>query len=87
MSLQVSKLIANVQAKDGGADIPGHVIATAMALLAGIIVLAIGLLRLGWLVEFISVSFLSSTRRLPPSLTKLSRSGSRCRRVHDWIRT
>ncbi|GAA5836271.1 hypothetical protein JCM3766R1_003473 [Sporobolomyces carnicolor] len=55
MSLQVSKLIANVQAKDGGADIPGYIIATAMALLAGIIVLAIGLLRLGWLVEFISV--------------------------------
>ncbi|GAA5892716.1 SLC26/SulP family anion transporter [Sporobolomyces salmoneus] len=55
MSLQVSKLIANVQGKEGGADIPGHVIATAMALLAGIIVLAVGLLRLGWLVEFISV--------------------------------
>ena len=55
MSLQVSKLIQNVQSKEGGADIPGHVIATAMALLAGIIVLAIGLLRLGWLVEFISV--------------------------------
>ncbi|GAA6058887.1 hypothetical protein JCM10212_002831 [Sporobolomyces blumeae] len=55
MSLQVSKVIANVQSKAGGADIPGHVIATAMALIAGIIVLGIGLLRLGWIVEFISV--------------------------------
>ena len=70
MSLQVSKLIANVQAKDGGADIPGYIIATAMALLAGIIVLAIGLLRLGWLVEFISVSGL--TRKRSPSRRALT---------------
>ncbi|GAA5959499.1 hypothetical protein JCM21900_004521 [Sporobolomyces salmonicolor] len=54
MSLQVSKVIANVQAKEGGHDIPGHVIATALALICGIIVFGIGLFRLGFVVEFIS---------------------------------
>ncbi|CEQ42580.1 SPOSA6832_04407, partial [Sporobolomyces salmonicolor] len=54
MSLQVSKVIANVQAKEGGHDIPGHVIATALALICGIIVFGIGLFRLGFIVEFIS---------------------------------
>ncbi|GAA5880469.1 hypothetical protein JCM1840_003547 [Sporobolomyces johnsonii] len=54
MSLQVSKVIANVQAKEGGADIPGHVIATALALICGIVVFGIGLFRLGFIVEFIS---------------------------------
>ncbi|GAA6031134.1 hypothetical protein JCM8097_004020 [Rhodosporidiobolus ruineniae] len=54
MSLQVSKVITHVQNQPGGADIPGHIIATVLALLCGIIVLGIGLLRLGFIVEFIS---------------------------------
>ncbi|KPV77501.1 uncharacterized protein RHOBADRAFT_24017 [Rhodotorula graminis WP1] len=54
MSLEVSKVIKHVQEQPGGADIPGNVIATALALICGAIVLVIGLLRLGWIVEFIS---------------------------------
>ncbi|GAA5907074.1 hypothetical protein JCM6882_005162 [Rhodosporidiobolus microsporus] len=54
MSLQVSKVIQHVQDQPGGADIPGYIIGTVLALLCGIIVLGIGLLRLGWIVEFIS---------------------------------
>jgi sodium-independent sulfate anion transporter 11 len=48
MSLQVSKVIAHVQDQPGGADIPGYIIGTVLALLCGIIVLGIGLLRLGY---------------------------------------
>jgi len=51
MSLEVSKVIKHVQEQPGGADIPGNVIATALALICGAIVLVIGLLRLGWIVE------------------------------------
>ncbi|GAA5855608.1 hypothetical protein JCM8547_001614 [Rhodosporidiobolus lusitaniae] len=54
MSLQVSKVIQHVQDQPGGVDIPGYIIGTVLALLCGIIVLGIGLLRLGWIVEFIS---------------------------------
>ncbi|GAA5823562.1 hypothetical protein JCM11251_000681 [Rhodosporidiobolus azoricus] len=54
MSLQVSKVIEHVHKQEGGADIPGYIIGTVLALLCGIIVLGIGLLRLGWIVEFIS---------------------------------
>ncbi|ORY91614.1 putative sulfate permease [Leucosporidium creatinivorum] len=53
MSLEVSKVIAHVQQAEGGADIPSVLIASALALICGCIVLGIGLLRLGWLVEFI----------------------------------
>ncbi|GJN89717.1 hypothetical protein Rhopal_002704-T1 [Rhodotorula paludigena] len=54
MSLEVSKVIKHVHETEGGADIPANVIATALALICGLIVLGIGLLRLGWIVEFIS---------------------------------
>lgn len=53
MSLEVAKVIAHVQGKPGGEAFTGPVIATALAFITGFIVLAIGLLRLGWLVEFI----------------------------------
>ncbi|KAL8286568.1 hypothetical protein RQP46_004585 [Phenoliferia psychrophenolica] len=53
MSLEVSKVIAHVQSQEGGMAYSGPVIATALAFICGVIVLAIGLLRLGWLVEFI----------------------------------
>ncbi|GAA5970486.1 hypothetical protein JCM11641_007324 [Rhodosporidiobolus odoratus] len=52
MSLQVSKVIQHVQDQDP--SIPGYIIGTVLALLCGIIVLGIGMLRLGWIVEFIS---------------------------------
>lgn len=53
MSLEVSKVIASVQSQPGGDIYSGPVIATALAFITGFIVLAIGLLRVGWLVEFI----------------------------------
>lgn len=53
MSLEVAKVIASVQAKPGGELYTAPVIATSLAFITGFIVLAIGLLRLGWLVEFI----------------------------------
>ncbi|KAM0754884.1 sulfate permease [Meredithblackwellia eburnea MCA 4105] len=53
LSLQVSKVIAEVRSQPGGEIYTGPVIATALAFFTGIIVLVIGLLRLGWLVEFI----------------------------------
>ncbi|KAM0748675.1 sulfate permease [Meredithblackwellia eburnea MCA 4105] len=53
MSLEVSKVIAHVQAQPGGAAYTAPIIATALAFICGFIVLGIGLLRLGWIVEFI----------------------------------
>ena len=53
MSLQTGKVIAAVQATAGGDMYTAPVIATALAFMCGFIVLAIGLLRLGFIVEFI----------------------------------
>lgn len=52
MSLQTANVIARVQKSHPGEWAP-EVIATALAFICGFIVLGIGLLRLGWLVEFI----------------------------------
>lgn len=41
-------------------DVPGHVIASALAILAGAIVLFIGLIRFGWIVDVISLTALSA---------------------------
>ncbi|KAK4129311.1 sulfate permease [Parathielavia appendiculata] len=41
-------------------DVPGHVIASALAILAGAIVLFIGLARCGWIVDVISLTALSA---------------------------
>ncbi|GAA5986932.1 hypothetical protein JCM10908_000960 [Rhodotorula pacifica] len=54
MSLQVSKVIKHVQDKPGGDQYPAHIIATTLALICGCAVIGMGLLRLGFLVEFIS---------------------------------
>ncbi|KAI5476103.1 sulfate permease [Pseudohyphozyma bogoriensis] len=53
MSLEVSKVIAAVQAKPGGAEYTAPIIATCLAFITGFIALAIGLFRLGWIIEFI----------------------------------
>lgn len=55
MSLLVSKVIADVQSRDTDGTYAAPVIATALAFITGFIVLGIGLLRLGWIVEFIPV--------------------------------
>lgn len=47
-------------AADSDPSIPGYVIASALALLAGGIVCGIGLLRLGWLVNFISLTSIAA---------------------------
>ncbi|KAF9562173.1 sulfate permease [Agrocybe pediades] len=52
MSLTVSQVIKHVQARDPG-QWDGATIASTLAFIAGFIVLGIGLLRLGWLIEFI----------------------------------
>ncbi|KAG6813355.1 hypothetical protein H0H92_011903 [Tricholoma furcatifolium] len=52
MSLTVSQVIGHVQAAHPN-EWSGPTIATALAFITGFIVLGIGLLRLGWLVEFI----------------------------------
>ncbi|GAA6058666.1 hypothetical protein JCM10212_004077 [Sporobolomyces blumeae] len=53
MSLEVARVIAHVQGSEGGDVFSAPEIATALAFLCGLIVLGIGLLRLGWLIEFI----------------------------------
>ena len=37
-------------------QIPGHVVASALAVVAGGIVCFIGLIRMGWIVEFITLA-------------------------------
>ena len=52
MSLTVAQIIRHVN--DSHPDVwEGHVIATALSFICGFIVLGVGLLRLGWIVEFI----------------------------------
>lgn len=58
MSLQTHNVIQNVTEKLGD-KYPPHVIASALAFIAGVITLAIGILRLGWIVEFIPVPAVS----------------------------
>ncbi|GAA5946684.1 hypothetical protein JCM3765_000348 [Sporobolomyces pararoseus] len=53
MSLEVSRVIRHVQSADGGDVYSAPEIAIALAFLCGLIVLGIGLLRVGWIIEFI----------------------------------
>ena len=41
-------------------DIPGHVVASALAIIAGSIICFIGLVRCGWIVDFISLAAISA---------------------------
>lgn len=52
MSLTVAEVIKHVKANHGDRW-PNTDIATALALICGFITLGMGLLRIGWLVEFI----------------------------------
>jgi len=58
MSLTVASIIKHVQHSHPN-QWAGPVIASAVALITGFIVLAIGLLRLGWLIEFIPLPAVS----------------------------
>lgn len=56
MSLETAKVIARVMEKYPDGEIEASTIATTLALLCGIISLGVGLLRLGFLVELISLN-------------------------------
>ena len=58
----MSKITGDVVNKvhDTHPDIPGHVVASALAIIAGAIICFIGLIRCGWFVEFISLAAISA---------------------------
>ncbi|KAF2217983.1 hypothetical protein CERZMDRAFT_64073 [Cercospora zeae-maydis SCOH1-5] len=58
MSTIVGNIVISVAKKDP--SIPGHVVASALAVVVGAIVTFLGLARLGWLVEFISLASISA---------------------------
>nr|OQO17253.1 hypothetical protein B0A51_14696 [Rachicladosporium sp. CCFEE 5018] len=58
MSTIVGNIVLSAQAKDP--SVPGHVIASALSVLVGSIVTGLGLLRFGWLVDFISLTSISA---------------------------
>ncbi|KAM3419956.1 hypothetical protein BST61_g3272 [Cercospora zeina] len=58
MSTIVGNIVISVSKKDP--SIPGHVVASALAVIVGAIVTFLGLARLGWLVEFISLASISA---------------------------
>ncbi|KOS20798.1 Sulfate permease 2 [Escovopsis weberi] len=59
LSTVVGSVVLDIQAATGGQYSP-DVIATAFAVITGAIVLGMGLLRLGWLVDLISITSLSA---------------------------
>lgn len=58
MSLIVGNVVLGV--RDTNPDIPPHVVASALAIICGAIIVFIGLIRLGWIVEWISLAALSA---------------------------
>jgi sodium-independent sulfate anion transporter 11 len=58
----LSTVTGNVVAKSAKTlpNVPGHVIASALAVIAGSIVTFLGLTRLGWIVEFISLTAIAA---------------------------
>ena len=61
MSQLTGKLVLELAAVGGElAGVPGHVIASALALLAGVIICFIGLIRCGWIVDLIPLVSLSA---------------------------
>lgn len=58
LSTVVGTVVADVNAS--GNDYPPNVIATAFAVITGSIVLALGIFRLGWIVDLISITSLSA---------------------------
>lgn len=58
----MSTLVGNVvnELKDSHPEYPAHVVASALSLIAGCIITAIGLFRCGWIVDLISLTSLSA---------------------------
>lgn len=60
LSTVVGSVVEDVASSPDTKDIPPHVIASALSIIAGCIVLGIGLLRCGWIVDLISITSLSA---------------------------
>ncbi|KND90233.1 Sulfate permease 2 [Tolypocladium ophioglossoides CBS 100239] len=60
LSTVVGSVVEDITSSPSGRDIPAHVIASALSVIAGCIVLGIGLLRCGWIVDLISITSLSA---------------------------
>lgn len=60
LSTVVGSVVEDVISSPEGKDIPANVIASALSIIAGCIVLGIGLLRCGWIVDLISITSLSA---------------------------
>ncbi|KAF9770727.1 hypothetical protein IL306_011669 [Fusarium sp. DS 682] len=58
----LSTVVGNVvqDVRDSGQNIPSHVVASALSIIAGCIVLMVGLFRCGWIVDLISITSLSA---------------------------
>ncbi|KAI9679909.1 MAG: Sulfate permease 2 [Caeruleum heppii] len=54
MSVIVGKIVSRVE--ETNPEFPGHVVASALAVVAGAIIVFIGLIRCGWIVDFISLT-------------------------------
>ncbi|KAG6002410.1 hypothetical protein E4U21_003115 [Claviceps maximensis] len=60
LSTVVGTVVEDVMSSPDAKGVPAHVIASALSIIAGCIVLAIGLLRCGWIVDLISITSLSA---------------------------
>ncbi|ODA81834.1 hypothetical protein RJ55_00339 [Drechmeria coniospora] len=60
LSTVVGSVVEDVNSSPAGKDVPPHVVASALAVIAGSVVLVIGLLRCGWIVDLISITSLSA---------------------------
>lgn len=58
MSLIVGNVVLKVKKTDP--KLPGHVVASALAIVCGAIIAFIGLIRMGWIVDFISLAAISA---------------------------
>jgi sodium-independent sulfate anion transporter 11 len=58
MSTIVGTIVSQVKVTNP--DIPGHVVASSLAVIAGCIIVAIGLARCGWIVDLISLTAISA---------------------------
>jgi sodium-independent sulfate anion transporter 11 len=58
----MSTIVGNVvlHAQEVDPSIPGHVIASALAVICGCIIVAIGLARMGWIVDLISLTAITA---------------------------
>ncbi|KAI9845808.1 MAG: Sulfate permease 2 [Sclerophora amabilis] len=58
MSTLVGKVV--LKAEETLPDVPGDIVASALAIIAGAIIVFIGLIRCGWIVDFISLTAISA---------------------------